>query len=82
VLARVARNKRLADALYLWGFCSLQASAGARASYDRQRAAGKTHRQALRSLGNRWVGIRHGCLVHHTLYDENVAWPGQMEAAA
>jgi transposase len=82
VQARVARNRRLADALYLWAFCSLQASAGARASYDRQRAAGKTHHQALRSLGNRWVGILHGCLVHRTLYDENVAWPSQAEAAA
>jgi transposase len=82
VLARVARNRRLADALYLWAFCSLQASAGARASYDRQRAAGKTHHQALRSLGNRWVGTLHGCLVHHTLYDEKVAWPRQEEAAA
>jgi transposase len=82
VQARVARNKRLADALYLWAFCSLQASPGARASYDRQRAAGKTHHQALRSLGNRWVGILHGCLVHRLVYDENVAWPGQMETAA
>jgi transposase len=82
VQARVARNKRLADALYLWAFCSLQASPGARASYDRQRGAGKTHHQALRSLGNRWVGILHGCLAHHTLYDENVAWPSQVEVAA
>ena len=82
VLARVARNKRLADAIYMWAFCSLQASHGARASYDRQRAAGKTHHQALRSLGNRWVGILHGCLVHRTLYDEDVAWQSQVEAAA
>jgi transposase len=82
VLARVARNKRLADAIYLWAFCSLQGSPGARASYDRQRAAGKTHHQALRSLGNRWVGILHGCLVHRTLYDEDVAWRSHEEVAA
>ena len=56
VLARVARNKRLADAIYLWSLCSLQVSGGARAFYDRQRDAGKTHHQALRALGNRWVG--------------------------
>jgi hypothetical protein len=31
--------------------------------------------QALRALGNRLVGILHGCLRHHTLYDENTAWP-------
>ena len=82
VLARVARNKRLADAMYLWSFCSLQTSPGARAFYDRQRAGGKTHHQALRSLGNRWVAILHGCLKHRTVYDEEVAWPSRMEAAA
>jgi transposase len=82
VLARVARNKRLADAIYRWAFSSLQSSPGARASYDRQRAVGKTHHQALRALGNRWVGILHGCLAHRTLYDEDVAWPNQVDAAA
>jgi len=25
-------------------------------------------------LANRLVGILHGCLSHHTLYDENQAW--------
>jgi transposase len=67
VLARVARNKRPADGMYLWAFCSLQASHGARAFYDRQRTAGKTHHQALRALGNRWVGIVHGCLAPDAL---------------
>ncbi len=82
VLARVARNKRLADAIYLWAFSSLQASPGARGFYDRQRIAGKTHHQALRALGNRWVGILHGCLVHRSVYDEDVAWPSGLEVAA
>lgn len=82
VLARVARNKRLADAIYRWAFCSLQRSPGARGFYDRQRTAGKTHHQALRSLGNRWVGILHGCLAHRMAYDEDVAWPSRLEAAA
>jgi hypothetical protein len=27
------------------------------------------------ALGNRLVGIRDGCLRHHTLYDETIAWP-------
>jgi hypothetical protein len=48
--------------------------AGARAFYDRRRAAGSTHHQALRALSNRWVGILHGCLRHRTLYDEDTAW--------
>jgi len=82
VLARVARNRRLADAIYRWAFSSLQSSPGARALYDRQRVAGKTHHQALRALGNRWVGILHGCLVHRMVYDEDVAWPSRLEAAA
>jgi hypothetical protein len=34
VLARHARNRRLADACQQWAFCSLTASPGARAYYD------------------------------------------------
>lgn len=75
VLARYARNRRLADALYQQAFAALNASPGARAYYDRQRARGATHHQALRALANRLVGILHGCLRHHTRYDENTAWP-------
>jgi hypothetical protein len=74
VLARYARNKRLADAIYQWAFASLTASGGARAFYDRRRTAGDTHHAALRALGNRLVGILHGCLDHHTAYNEQVAW--------
>ena len=75
VLARYARNRRLADALYQQAFAALTASPGARAYYDRQRARGATHHQALRTLGNRLVGILHGCLRHHTYYEETTAWP-------
>ena len=64
VLARYARNRRLADACYLWAFCALNASPGARAFYDQRRAAGDTHNRALRALANRLVGILHGCLRH------------------
>jgi hypothetical protein len=74
VLARHARNKRLADAIYLWAFTALTASPGARAYYDHRRAAGDSHHQALRALGNRLVGILHGCLASHTPYSENTAW--------
>jgi transposase len=74
VLARHARNKRLADAIYLWAFAALTASPGARAFYDTHRAAGDTHHQALRALGNRLVGILHGCLAHQTPYSEHTAW--------
>jgi len=74
VLARHVRNRRLADAIYLWAFASLSASPGARAYYDARRTAGDGHHQALRALGNRLVGILHGCLAHHATYDETIAW--------
>ena len=74
VLARHVRNRRLYDAIDQWAFCALSASPGARAYYDQHRAAGDTHHQALRALGNRLVGILHGCLRHHTPYNEHTAW--------
>jgi transposase len=74
VLARHARNRRLADALYQQAFSALSSSPGARSYYDQQRARGATHHQALRALGNRLVGILHGCLQHQTVYDETTAW--------
>jgi len=82
VLARYARNKHLADATHQWAFCALTASPGARAYYDTIRARGASHHAALRQLGNRLVGILHGCLKTHTHYDEDTAWPRITEAAA
>lgn len=82
VLARYARNKRLADAGYLWAFATLTTSPGARAYYDQRRTAGDTHNRALRALANRLVGILHGCLTHHTPYDEHTAWGHREQLAA
>ena len=79
VLARYARNQRLADAIYLWAFAALTASPGARSFYDTRRAAGDTHHAALRALGNRLVGILHGCLDHHSTYNETIAWGHRTE---
>jgi transposase len=79
VLARHARNRRLADAIYLWAFSALSASPGARAFYDAHRTRGDTHHQALRALGNRLVGILHGCLSHRNAYDETIAWGHRQE---
>ena len=80
VLARHVRNKRLADAIYLWAFASLTASPGARAFYDyRDEPPVTPTTQALRHLGNRLVGILHGCLVSHTAYDEKTAWGHRAE---
>ena len=87
VAARFVRNDRLIDALMTWAFASLNASPGARAFYDQQRAKGFEHNDALRRLANRLVGILHGCLKTRTLYDEATAWGhrenlGQSSAAA
>ena len=82
VLARYARNRRLGDAVHQWAFCALTASPGARGYYDTLRARGIGHHAALRQLGNRLVGILHGCLKTRTLYDETTAWAHHATTAA
>jgi transposase len=74
VLARHVRNRRLYNAIDQWAFCAITTSPGARSFYDQRRDAGDLHHQALRALGNRLVGILHGCLHHHSHYDEHTAW--------
>jgi Transposase/Transposase IS116/IS110/IS902 family len=82
VLARFARNRRLADACDQWAFCALIKSPGARRYYDELRRRGKTHHQALRQLANRLVGLLHICLERDVLYDEVAAWPSASADAA
>lgn len=74
VAARFVRNDRLADALQAQAMSAINTSPGARAYYDRQRARETGHNAALRQVANRLVGILHGCLKTHTLYDETTAW--------
>ncbi|MFF0284091.1 IS110 family transposase [Rhodococcus aetherivorans] len=74
VSARYARNRHLADACHQWAFCSLNTSPGARTYYDALRAREIGHHAALRQLGNRLVGILHGCLKTGTVYNEVTAW--------
>ncbi|MFD5714350.1 IS110 family transposase [Streptomyces pharetrae] len=71
VLARHIKNQRLASAGYIWAFAALTASAGARAHYDRRRAAEDRHVAAQRNLFNRL----HHCLTHRIPYDEQTAFP-------
>jgi transposase len=82
VLARFVHNDRLIDALDRQAFAALNASPGARAYYDQIRARDVGHRAALRQLGNRLVGILHGCLKTGTLYDEATAWSHRAQKAA
>ena len=82
VLARYARNHRLADAVQQWAFSSMRGSPGARAYYLSLRARNIGHQAAIRQLANRQVGILHGCLKHRTPYSEQKAWPHHATAAA
>jgi hypothetical protein len=82
VLARYVRNNRLADALHHQAFCALSGSPGARAYYDALRDRDIGYNAALRQLGNRLVGILHGCLKTHTRYDEATAWSQHTQRVA
>jgi hypothetical protein len=86
VMARYVHNDRLRDAPGRQAYSALTASAGARAYYDQLRARNIAHEAALRQLGNRLVGILHGCLKTRTPYNEATAWPqhanGQFPTAA
>ena len=77
VSARWIRKRRLYDAIDHWAFTACNTSPGARVLYDRLRAKGDGHHQALRAVGNRLVGFLHGCLQHRTLYNEDIAWAHQ-----
>jgi transposase len=72
VARRLAHNRYLGDAVHQWAFCSLTRSGWAREFYDTKIAAGKSHHNALRALGNRWLEILWHCLTRGVLYDEAV----------
>ncbi len=78
MLARYARNGRLAAALHQQAFAALTGSPGARAFNDHHRARGATHNQALCALSNRL----DGCLRHRSCYDESIAWAHRQTQAA
>jgi hypothetical protein len=82
VRARHVRNRHLADVLHWWAFIAIQRSPGARALYDRRRAAGDSQSAALRVVANRFVAILHGCLRTRTPYDEITAWAHRHDVAA
>lgn len=77
VQARKVRNKRLADACHWWAFAMLTKSPGARAHYDRRRAAGDHHNAALRNLANKLLGRLWWCLQHEQPWDDTTAWTTQ-----
>jgi transposase len=75
VSARRICNRRLGDACHWWAFAAITKSPGARAHYDRRKAAGDTHNAALRNLANKLLAKLWHCLQNNTPYDETSAWP-------
>ncbi|MEW2386480.1 IS110 family transposase [Micromonospora sp. NPDC047707] len=75
VVCRRVKNQRLASTGHTWAFSALIASPGARAHYDRRRAAGDRFAAAQRNLFNRLLGILFHCLSNGVIYDEQRAFP-------
>ncbi len=73
VTHRRVKNQPLAAVGYLWAFAALSASPGARAHYDRGKAAGDRHTAAQRNLFNRLLGCLHHCLDTRQHYNEHIA---------
>jgi hypothetical protein len=76
-----AKGRKAFAGLLPVGVCGLDRLTGWRRCYDAHRARGASHHQALRALGNRLVGILHGCLAHRVTYQEQAAWPVAEPAA-
>jgi transposase len=82
VSARRICNRRLGDACHWWAYATLTRSPGARAHYDRRKAADDTHNAALRNLANKLLSKLWHCLQTNTPYHETSAWPTSETAAA
>ena len=80
VTRRHIKNNRLAAAGYIWAFCALTASPGARAHYDRRKDAGDRHAAAQRNLFGRLLSCLHHCLATSQPYNENTAFPAPTPA--
>jgi transposase len=82
VHARFVHNDRLVDALHLQASCAILHDSQVRAYYDQLRARDIGHNAALRQVGNRLVGILHGCLKTRTHYDQTTAWAHRSQPLA
>lgn len=63
-------NRRLLRTCYLAALSSLKNSPASRAFYDRKRAQGKSHKQALIALARRRINVLWAMLRDHTPYRE------------
>ena len=71
VMMRRACDKSARNVLYKYAFASMQFSTWARDYYDNQRAKGKHHSVAVRSLSNKWVKIIYKIWKDEIIYDES-----------
>lgn len=62
-------NKRLKRALFLSAFAVIRTDHTSRAYYDRKRAQGKRHNQAIIALAHRRLNVLYAMLRDGTLYD-------------
>ena len=75
VVARYARNQRLADACDRWAGSALANEPGARAYHTAHNPdPATTKKHARRKLANKLVGLLHGVLEHRQPYDPDTAW--------
>ncbi|MFI7609595.1 IS110 family transposase [Micromonospora sp. NPDC049366] len=82
VHARIVHNDRLVDALHTQASAAILHDPAVRAYYDQLRARDIGHNPALRQVGNRLVGILHGCLKTTTVYDQATAWSHRTQPVA
>ena len=69
---RWACQKGFRNTMFLFAFQSITRSVWARAYYDRARERGKSHPEALRSLGAKWLKIIYRMWVERKPYDERI----------
>lgn len=82
VHARIVHNDRLVDALHTQAGAAILHDPAVRAYYDELRARDIGYNAALRQVGNRLVGILHGCLKTATHYDQATAWSHRTQPVA
>jgi transposase len=73
-------NRQLKRAMFLSAFACMNADPASRTYYDRQRARGKTHTQALLRLARQRISVLFAMLRDGTFYEPRV--PNDVELAA
>ncbi|WP_431521639.1 hypothetical protein [Actinomadura madurae] len=82
VHARFVHNDRPVDALHMQASAAILHDPAVRGYYNELRAHDTGHNAALRQVGNRLVGILHGCLKTRTTYDQATTWSHRTPALA